>query len=308
LRTPLGLCADPATTRVATQGSGPRLTNRALLSSFPHSVFWSADAPTSPVRGPTGATTVSQQLLLQVEHQLQDRIVQEAYLLAERVRAAGDKGMRLLRSVDEDELDRLRHGEAVREGRAAGRSRAMAILDMRFEPKEMASFFADAARNKIISPQMLREGPKGLQARSVQGLPAHSTCPLLEGNVPFFSLQSLLPQTKLDLLVPLLDIIAPASAGSPTRALQTSADLLDEDGFDPFPLFRAVQRLVLFKPETHAWPPEQRRKLWSLVHYGQEEKSAPERKAVAGQLPRTSDGRIDIDALLGDKKLTARRE
>lgn len=231
--------------------------------------------------------------------------MQEAFLLAERVRAAGDEGAKLLRSIDQDELGRLRQGEAVREGTdSAGRSKSLAILDIRFAPDEMASFFAGPERNVLLPPQ-LQEGLKTPEALSVKGLPSHSTCPLLAGSVPFYALQSILPQSKLDLLVPLLNIIDPASAGSATRALQTSADLLAERGLDPFPLFCAIQRLALFTPKTFAWPPEERRKIWLLVHNGVDEENAAAKKArrekEASALPRRYNGQIDVRALLGIK-------
>lgn len=292
---------------------GPRSSNRARLASFPHSIFWPADAPQPPSGSATGVTTVSVSLLQQVEHQLQERILQEAFLLAERVRAADDHSMKLLRVVDEDELDLLRQGQPLRgQNNGASPSKVMAFFDARSTPDDMANFFTDAARNEFISSQ-LRGGKKEktAQALSIKDLPSHSTCPLLDGGVPVYALRALLPQEKLDLLIRLFDIIEPTAAGSPTRALQTSASLLGEHGLDPYPLFCAVQRLALFKPETLAWPPAQRRKLWRLVHENRDEDLDAIRKAdeadAAARLPLTPDGQIDVRAILGGKKTSARQ-
>lgn len=247
-------------------------------------------------------------MLTQVEHQLQERVLQEAFILAERVRAARGQGGRLVRVVDEAELDDIR-ADVATPGSAADGERTVAFLDTGFQQADMATFFVGGKRsNKITLPGGIGRLTAS-HLRYFSGLPTFASCPTVLDDVPFYALRALLPAAKLDLLVPLLDVIAPATAGAQTRALVTSTSLLGEHGLDPFPLFRALHRLSLFLPHTLAWAPFQRLKCRYLALHSYDEDlviAAKDRaRQVALEPPLMKDGkRIDVRAILAKTTLS----
>lgn len=279
-----------------------RATDRFRMVSLPHSNIAPADQPQTPVlTAATGVTTVSSSLKGQVEHQLQMRVVQEAFLLAERIKRAGPIGPALLVEVGNEELEMMR-SRTWKEGNDDG-GKILAVLDYSFNQDDIVDFFPSTKPRK---PQSTVNPTVKMWKSGLPAIPSFATCPQIGCRTTFYNLPCMLSQDKLNLLFPLLDIISPRSAGCATRKLFMPSNLLSKNGIDLYPFFTALHRLALFLPHTLVWPAEQREKLWSLawktkdVELTQRAKEEEERRAE--DVPFLKDGRrIDLQAVLRAK-------